>query len=559
MKRFTSLFIIIVLLFNLSSCITIPDVPARPEPEAGFKEELDDWVSASRIDKGITTTIIKGEPTDLAPLVAESITVEGAEWTSECEAVVAVEGGVALGNKYGRTTVTATDIDGNSVTVTVAVEFLLSTKSDYEISGTKDERVRAVSSLYEADRLLDVAISQHKSKIVIDFSAIPDFKPFEDYIPDIELGSHVSLTKVLYTDSETEMAIEIKYLTDTASTYTETAANYRSLTNGNMLARLLKYGESEYKRADDFDGFAINTENRGTVEVYNTEELWYALEHMYLPTFPREGTKAELFYERAKMILRDIITEDMTDYDKVLAIFDYLIDSVTYDHSAADEPNTKGSYKNVCYYLEGVFERGLAVCDGKAKAFVLFCAIEGIECLRDTGKSKTDGVGHAWNYVNLDGYWYLVDTTAADAAQGSGTSMVEFYMYKVEFNSYRKFLTNTAANSDEYEYSTVHANVPLKRTGERALESIEKDIYGTDIDFHIDDKSELFRLIKLVKSAGVLDFQLTVTLDDSDEIFDMIKFILEYSGISFTYRVFSAELYSTEICYVVFRFRKDGK
>lgn len=553
MKRFTSLFIIIVLLFNLSSCITIPDVPARPEPEAGFKEELDDWVSASRIDKGITTTIIKGESTDLTPLVAEQIRVEGASWTSECESVVSVDGGIALGNRYGRTTVTVTDTEGNSVNITVAVEFLLSTKSDYEISGTKDERVRAVSSVYEANRLLDVAISQHKSKIIIDFSAIADFKPFDDYVPDIELSSHVSLTKVLYTDSETELAIEIKYLADTATAYTETEANYRSLTNGNMLARLLKYGESEYARADDFDGFAINTENRGTVEVYNTEELWYALEHMYLPTFPREGTKAELFYERAKMILREIITEDMSDYDKVLAIFDYLIDSVTYDYSAASAPKEKSSYKNVCYYLEGVFERGLAVCDGKAKAFVLFCAIEGIECLRDTGASKTGGVGHAWNYVNLDGYWYLVDTTAADTAQGTGTSIVDFYMYKVEMNTYRKFLTNTAANSDEYEYSTVHANVPLKRTGERALESIENDIYGTNIDFHIDNKAELRELINLVKSAGVLHVQLTLTLDDSDKIFDM----LEGWG-SFTYQVYVTEMYSTEICYIVIKFRKQS-
>ena len=554
MKRFTSLFIIIVLIFNLSSCvITIPDVSAKPEPEESFKEELDDWVSASRIDKGITATIIKGAPTDLTPLVAEKINTEGATWTSECESVVTVDGGTAVGNRYGRTTVTVTDTEGNSVNITVAVEFLLSTKSDYEISGAKDERVRAVSSVYEANRLLDVAISQHKSKIIIDFSAIADFKPFDDYVPDIELSSHVSLTKVLYTDSVTELAIEIKYLADTATSYTETEANYRSLTNGNMLARLLKYGESEYARADDFDGFAINTENRGTVEVYNTEELWYALEHMYLPTFPREGTKAELFYERAKMILREIITEDMSDYDKVLAIFDYLIDSVTYDYSAADAPAARDSYKNVCYYLEGVFERGLAVCDGKAKAFVLFCAIEGIECLRDTGASKTGGVGHAWNYVNLDGYWYLVDTTAADTAQGTGTSIVDFYTYKVEMNTYRKFLTNTAANSDEYEYSTVHANVSLERTGERALESIENDIYGTDIDFHIDNKAELYELINLVKSAGVLHVQLTLTLDDSDKIFDMLG-----GGGSFTYQVYVTEMYSTEICYIVIKFKKQS-
>ena len=48
-------------------------------------------------------------------------------------------------------------------------------------------------------------------------------------------------------------------------------------------------------RSIGFDDFAINKDNVGEMEVYNSEGLWWALEHNYLPVFPVKNTKAEPF------------------------------------------------------------------------------------------------------------------------------------------------------------------------------------------------------------------------------------------------------------------------
>ena len=69
---------------------------------------------------------------------------------------------------------------------------------------------------------------------------------------------------------------------------------------------------------------------------------------------------------------------------------------------------TKLTLENIYNALESckanVFldlENQFAVCDGLSKAYVLLCAIEGIDCVKVNGKA--DGAGHAWNKV------YLVD------------------------------------------------------------------------------------------------------------------------------------------------------
>ena len=64
------------------------------------------------------------------------------------------------------------------------------------------------------------------------------------------------------------------------------------------------------------------------------------------------------------------------------------------------------------FSIEGVFDDGVAVCEGISYAFMLLARIEGIECYQITGyATQGSWIAHAWNKVRLEGVWYCVDAT----------------------------------------------------------------------------------------------------------------------------------------------------
>lgn len=146
-----------------------------------------------------------------------------------------------------------------------------------------------------------------------------------------------------------------------------------------------------------------------TMTVTTSNQLYLAVASGKRP-MPTSGSAAEDIYNRAKIILRKINSDDSSDLEKILAIYDWLSVNVTYDYAiAADDPVNPNDYNS--FYLEGVFYDGVAVCDGLAKAFVLMCGIEGISAQRICGAEKMSGVSHAWNAVLVDGKYYVVDVT----------------------------------------------------------------------------------------------------------------------------------------------------
>ena len=111
------------------------------------------------------------------------------------------------------------------------------------------------------------------------------------------------------------------------------------------------------------------------------------------------------------------INSGMTQEQKVRAINDFMVSEYRYTFG----DNVKPPAKNAKVYPDGklgkysvytcfslLYGKG-GVCDAKAKMFYRLAKKAGIKVLYITGRAG--GMLHAWNMVNIDGYWYHVDVT----------------------------------------------------------------------------------------------------------------------------------------------------
>ena len=93
-----------------------------------------------------------------------------------------------------------------------------------------------------------------------------------------------------------------------------------------------------------------------------------------------------------------------SDYDKVKAIHDYIVENVEYDYDTYYGITT--DYWET-YTGYGAIVMHLAVCQGFSSMFYRLCLEAGI----DARMIDSRELGHAWNIVQLDGLYYLMDCT----------------------------------------------------------------------------------------------------------------------------------------------------
>lgn len=115
------------------------------------------------------------------------------------------------------------------------------------------------------------------------------------------------------------------------------------------------------------------------------------------------------------------ISEEMTDYEKALTMFEALIENVSYQKGAEQNQNIISS-----------FVYGQTVCQGYASAYQYLMQLLGIPSFIVTGTAS--GSSHAWNMIFLDGNWYNVDVTWGNASysldgQGEGQETDNYVNY----------------------------------------------------------------------------------------------------------------------------------
>lgn len=143
-----------------------------------------------------------------------------------------------------------------------------------------------------------------------------------------------------------------------------------------------------------------------------------AVKVMYEETPASAYEKQEEIKEKVAEITAEIITPDMTELEKELAINTYLIETCEYDDAALENAEENDFYYvaeefNDSFTAYGALMNGKCVCAGYAAAFKLLADAADLECVVVTGTLEGN-LPHAWNKVRIDGEWEILDVTNND-------------------------------------------------------------------------------------------------------------------------------------------------
>ena len=307
-----------------------------------------------------------------------------------------------------------------------------------------------------------------------------------------------------YCDNTTE-------LVETTETLNENIKDYMPLT----LEELELSARPKF-----FDNFAIDKLEK-YVEVGNTDQLYESV--MYLsrkPLFKIANSTAEQVYNIAKDILCEIISDDMTEFQKVCAIYDYLVYNTKIDKTNITFEEQSKSFSS---YLEGVFIKNTANSFGISKAFCLLCAIEGINSRYVYGNVISDESSYyyAINKVQINGNWYIIDIVYACTNNSIGKNIYPSH--------YFNFLINDNEIKSSFKQLTLNMENAVSN-----LDYFENSKIG-EYDLFIDSIEEFEAVINKYKDNSKAGIECKISKNcDKNELFSYLSIILGRNDIQFS-------------------------
>ena len=145
--------------------------------------------------------------------------------------------------------------------------------------------------------------------------------------------------------------------------------------------------------------------NLDDMSVYNTSAIltaWRTGNPDALSNYDRD------IYDVAQKVLYTVLRNGMSDLEKEIAVYNWIVNNVNYDWTHQDvlEKTPRESFTP----YGGLVNR-TAVCLGFATTFQLLMDLAGVECITVVGASRFSTEDHGWNMVRLNGNWYCVDVT----------------------------------------------------------------------------------------------------------------------------------------------------
>ena len=144
------------------------------------------------------------------------------------------------------------------------------------------------------------------------------------------------------------------------------------------------------------------------------------------------------------------LDENMTDFEKVMTVHDYMVLNYEYDYT----------YSN---YSITIMTNKKGVCMSYALAFKHVMNELGIECLYVA--SGEEDMDHAWNLVKIDGKWYHIDLTWDDPGvsyaqvRHNYALLSDNEIQSMENPHYGYDLNGVVVNSDKYDKADWHEGI----------------------------------------------------------------------------------------------------
>ncbi|GHU50984.1 hypothetical protein AGMMS49975_03160 [Clostridia bacterium] len=146
---------------------------------------------------------------------------------------------------------------------------------------------------------------------------------------------------------------------------------------------------------------SISFQQHGANINYSVTDISYSMTR-------EEYEKSQAVFNDAVDTALEAVTDDMSDFEKALALHDYIVLNTSYDHTLK-----KSTSYNALVEHE-------AVCQGYAEAYVYLLNKVGIKSLIATSAS----MNHAWVLVKLGDFYYHVDPTWDDPSMLGKTDML---------------------------------------------------------------------------------------------------------------------------------------
>ena len=219
----------------------------------------------------------------------------------------------------------------------------------------------------------------------------------------------------------------------------------------------------------------LNKKSSKSMNVYTSDQLYLAVQAGYYPVFVGES-QAKTIWDKAVDVLvgtnenLGIIDAKMTEYQKLLAIFDWVCYNSVYDYNLISRINEANIQSYSGFYLEGIFlNNGQAVCDGISKAYSLLSNMAGLEVYKVIGtglNNNNQPESHAWNYAGI-------------YDQGTGT--YTYYMVDCTWNDITLSGTNKEALVHKYFLTANDGRHTESWPNKNSLSSTNFDYFSTEI------------------------------------------------------------------------------